>query len=82
VRRAMTWLPGAVLLSGCAPTMVNSAMTNPARSKDKISSMQEYDIGPYKENHRYTMTLRDWSPSTLGVEIKVADVAECGKTDS
>jgi hypothetical protein len=44
--------------------------------------MQEYDIGPYKENHRYTMTLRDWSPGSLGVEIKVADIAECGKTDS
>jgi hypothetical protein len=77
------WLvAGALAAAGCAPTLVNSSMTNPARSKDKLSSTQEWDIGPYKENHRYTMTLENWTPSTLGVQIKVADIAECGKTDS
>ena len=77
------FLAGAlVTAAGCAPTLVNSSMTNPARSKDKLSSTQEYDIGPYRENHRYTMTLRDWNPSSLGVQIKLADIAECGKTDS
>ncbi len=82
LRLTMRWLAAAFVASGCAPTMVNGTMTNPARTKDKLSSTQEYDIGPYKENHRYTMTLRDWSPSALGIEIKIADIAECGKTDS
>ncbi|HWE27899.1 MAG TPA: hypothetical protein VHB97_07845 [Polyangia bacterium] len=68
--------------AGCAPALVTSSMTNPARSKDKLSSTQEYDIGPYKENHRYTMTLKDWTPNALGVAIKVADIAECGQVDS
>lgn len=71
-----------LLTAGCAPALVNGSMENPARSKEKLSSMQEYDIGPYRENHRYFMTLQDWTPSTLGVEIKVADLDECGKTDS
>jgi len=80
----MTYRPLLVVLltAGCAPTLVNGTMSNPARSKDKLSSMQEYDVGPYKENHRYMMTLQNWTPSTLGVEIKVADIDECGKTDS
>lgn len=78
------WLVAGVLVAagGCAPTLVNGSMTNPARSKDKLSSTQEWDIGPYKENHRYTMTLKDWTPATLGVEIKIADIAECGNSDS
>lgn len=78
------WIVAGVLAlaGGCAPTLVNSSMSNPARSKDKLSSTQEWDIGPYKENHRYTMTLQNWTPSTLGIEIKVADIDACGKTDS
>jgi hypothetical protein len=81
--RSKAWLvAGALVIGGCAPTLVTSSMTNPARSKDKLSSTQEWDIGPYKENHRYAMTLKDWSPNALGVAIKVADLAECGQTDS
>ena len=68
--------------AGCAPALVTGSMDNPARSKDKLSSMQEYDIGPYKENHRYVMTLQNWTPGTLGMEVKVADLDDCGKTDS
>ncbi|HXU70015.1 MAG TPA: hypothetical protein VN947_11835 [Polyangia bacterium] len=76
-------LVGAILSTvGCAPALVNSSMDNPAKSKDKLSSMQEYDIGPYKENHRYVMTLQHWTPSSIGVQIKVADLDACGKTDS
>jgi hypothetical protein len=57
-------------------------MSNPARAKEKIQASQEYDIGPYKENHRYTMTVKDWTPAALGVELKLADVGECGRFDS
>lgn len=77
VGAAVSWAGG-----GCAPTLVSGTMANPARSKDQLSSTQEYDLGPYKENHRYYVTIKDWTPTTLGVEIKVADIAECGKTDS
>ena len=78
----MKMLLATVALAGCAPTLVNGTMTNPARSTEKVSSTQEYDLGPYKENHRYTMTLKNWTPNALGVEIKIADIAECGKADS
>jgi hypothetical protein len=52
-------------------------MPNPARSKDKIQSSQEYDIGPYKENHRYSVTIMNWAPNALTVEVKLADPGEC-----
>lgn len=79
-----SWSPCAALAlaAGCGPVLVNGTMSNPARAKDKISASQEYDIGPYKENHRYAVTVKDWTPSSLGVEIKLADVAECGLADS
>jgi hypothetical protein len=71
-----------VAAAGCAPTLVAGTMSNPARSTEKLSSTQEFDVGPYKENHRYRMTLKEWSPSALGVEIKVADFGDCGLTSS
>lgn len=78
-----SWLVAGILASaGCAPALVSGTTTNPAKSKDKLAATQEYDRGPYKENHRFTMTIKDWTPTSLGVEIKVADIAECGKTDS
>ena len=77
-----SWIAAVALAAGCAPALVSGTMTNPARAKDKISASQEYDIGPYKENHRYTMTVKDWTPAALGVEIKLVDVGECGRPDS
>jgi len=82
VRLRSCALLAVVATAGCAPTLVSGTTTNPARSKDKLAATQQYEIGPYKENHRYAMTIKDWTPTSLGVEIKVADVAECGKTDS
>lgn len=81
-RMLRTSIVFAFALAGCAPTLVAGTMTNPARSTDKLSSTQEYDIGPYKQNHRFAMTLKDWTPTSLGVEIRVADIAECGKADN
>jgi hypothetical protein len=63
---------------GCAPTLVAATMPNPAKSADKLESTQEYDIGPYKEDHRFAMTLQGWSAASLDVRVKLADVGECG----
>jgi hypothetical protein len=68
--------------AGCAPHLVQSSMTNPARTHDKLESAQEYDIGPYKENHRYAMTVKEWTPSSIGVQIKLADIGECALPQS
>jgi hypothetical protein len=71
----------ALALAGCAPTLVSGTMDNPAKSKDKLTSTQEYDVGPYRQNHRYYMTLKDWTPSSLGVEVKIAEIGDCAHAD-
>ncbi len=68
----------SLVLAGCAPTLVAGTMDNPARIKERIESTQEYDIGPWKENHRYQITLADWTPSTIGARIHVLETGECG----
>src|SRR4051812_2701060 len=81
-RSIFACIVAAALGSGCAPTLVAGTMTNPARSSEKLQATQEYDVGPYKENHRYTMTLKDWSAGSLGVDIKLVDFGECGLSKS
>lgn len=70
----------ALLATACAPTLVRGTMTNPAKTTSQIQSTQEYDIGPYKENHRYTVSITRWSPTAIGAQIKVVDDARCGDT--
>ena len=70
------------LASGCAPTLVAGTMPNPSKSADKLESTQEYDIGPYKEDHRFQMTLLGWTATSMNVRIKIVDVGECGAASS
>jgi hypothetical protein len=64
-------------LVGCAPTLVSGSMTNPAKTSELLQSTQEYDIGPYKENHRYTVSIKKWTPASVAAEIKLVDDASC-----
>jgi hypothetical protein len=67
----------ASLTISCAPTLVSGSMSNPAKTQEKLQASQEYDIGPYKENHRYTVSIMKWTPSSLGAQIKLVDDASC-----
>ena len=69
--------PLVALATSCAPTLVSGSMTNPAKTSDHLQSTQEYDIGPYKENHRYTVSITKWTPTSVGAEIKLVDDASC-----
>lgn len=82
MKTRMAALTLGLSLAGCAPATINGTMTNPAKSKDKLESMQEYDIGPYKENHRYYVTVKDWSPTELGVQVKIAEIGDCALAKS
>jgi hypothetical protein len=66
----------------CAPTLVSGSMPNPAKTSTQLQSTQEYDIGPYKENHRYTVSITKWTPSTVGCEIKLVDDASCADANN
>jgi hypothetical protein len=66
----------------CAPTLVSGSMPNPAKSSAQLQSTQEYDIGPYKENHRYTVSITKWTPGSVGCEIKLVDDASCADANN
>jgi|GEM_PF-5869964 len=66
-----------VATTGCAPTLVQANMANPATRPNQLESTQEYDIGPYKENHRYTVTLGVWTASSIAASIKLVDIDRC-----
>ena len=72
----------AAAATGCAPTLVAGTMANPARRTDRIESTQTYEIGPYKENHQYELTLGDWSAASIGLAVKVTEVDRCAAARS
>jgi hypothetical protein len=67
----------ALLAMSCAPTLVSGSMPNPAKTSQQLQSTQEYDIGPYKENHRYSVSITKWTPESVACEIKLVDDANC-----
>ena len=73
-----------VLLSGCAATLVESTMPNLTHTNGAtLHAAQEYDEGPYKENHRYKITVSASSPQTVEAEIRLVDsVKECALPES
>lgn len=67
----------ALTLAGCGPILVMGHFPNPARSTDKLTATQTYEVGPYKENHQYELTLQDWTESSIGLGIKLTDLDRC-----
>jgi hypothetical protein len=72
------WLLGA----GCAPQVLSMDVGNPARGGDAAGAMQAYEIPPFREEHRYEATLGKWTPSSLGVRIRLVNADRCGEPSS
>ncbi|HXJ23730.1 MAG TPA: hypothetical protein VMT03_26170 [Polyangia bacterium] len=68
------WLLGA----GCAPAVLSMNVGNPARGGDAAGAMQAYEVPPYREDHRYEVTLGQWTPSSLGFHIRLVNADRCG----
>ena len=68
--------------SGCAPTLLVATVANPAKTSQTTTVSQTYEVGPYKENHRYELTLSDFSTSSVGFSAKLIDVDQCASPDS
>jgi hypothetical protein len=82
--RARSLLVLSLLLSAasCAPTLVSGSMTNPAKANQQVEAMQEYDIGPYRQNHRYSVSITKWTPTAVAAEIKMVDDAQCSDANN
>jgi hypothetical protein len=68
------WLLGA----GCAPEVLSMDVGNPARGGDAAGAMQAYEVPPFRQDHRYEATLEKWTPSSLGVRIRLVNADRCG----
>lgn len=66
-----------LLNAGCAPTLLVANISNPTKTTDKTTVTQSYEIGPYKENHRYELTLSDFTTTSVGLTAKFADIDGC-----
>jgi len=55
---------------------------NPARGGNAAGAMQSYEVPPYRHDHRYEVTLVDWTPSALGFRIHLVNADRCGLPSS
>jgi hypothetical protein len=67
-----------VVLSACAPIQAEVRMPNPARTPDRLEVGQSYEIGPFRADHRYELTLTRWTPTALDFRIHLINAGDCG----
>jgi len=70
------------LAVACSPLTTEIRMPNPARTTDHVQARQAYEVGPFKEDHRYELTLEKWTPQELDFGIHLVNVGNCGQTGS
>lgn len=78
----MLLLAGALLGAGCAPEVLAMNVGNPARGGNVVGAMQAYEVPPYRQDHRYEVTLESWTPSSLGFRIHLVNADRCGLPSS
>ncbi|HLK92440.1 MAG TPA: hypothetical protein VKZ18_21270 [Polyangia bacterium] len=82
VRLTLALAPLATLLGGCAPEVFSMTVGNPARGGDVAGAMQSYEVPPYRQEHRYEVTLSGWTPSALAFRIHLVNADRCGLPSS
>jgi hypothetical protein len=81
--RYLPLLGAVVALSpGCAPAIASMTMPNPARAAVTTQATQSYEIPPFKEEHRYEVTLASWTPSTVEFRVHLLSSEGCGLPSS
>ena len=78
MRRLLPWL----LVAACAPISARTMMPNPARTTDQVSARQSYEIGPYRDDHRYEVTFAGWKPDRLRFAVHLVNLDPCGRPDA
>lgn len=73
-------LPAVV--GACAPEILTMQVANPATAGNATGAMQAYEIPPYREDHRYEVTLGEWTPLSLGFHVRLVNADRCGLPSS
>jgi len=73
--RSFVFLPVALaaVLCACGPLQASMSLPNPARTRDTIEARQVYEVGPYKENHRYEAALVGWTPEAVQFAVRLVN---------
>jgi hypothetical protein len=72
----------AALVAGCAPAVLAMTVPNPATGANVAGAMQGYEVPPYREDHRYEVTLAGWTPSALAFHLHLVNADRCGLSSS
>ena len=73
-------LPAVV--GACAPEVLAMKVPNPVSGANATGAMQGYDVPPYREDHRYEVTLAEWTPSSLAFHVRFVNADRCGLPSS
>lgn len=66
----------------CAPGVLAMKVPNPATGANAAGAMQAYEVPPYREDHRYEVTLADWTPASLAFHVRFVNADLCGLPSS
>jgi hypothetical protein len=68
---------GLTAAGGCGPIQATMAMPNPATTHDRVQARQVYEVGPYKENHRYEAAFDGWTKGSVRFSIRLVHPDAC-----
>lgn len=69
-------------VGACAPEVLAMQVANPATGGNASGAMQAYEVPPYREDHRYEVTLGEWTPLSLGFHVRFVNADRCGLPSS
>jgi hypothetical protein len=67
---------------GCAPEVLVMKVPNPVTGANAMGAMQAYEVPPYREDHRYEVTLAEWTPVSLAFHVRFVNADRCGLPSS
>jgi hypothetical protein len=70
------------LAGACAPEILAMKVPNPASGANAAGAMQAYEVPPYREDHRYEVTLAEWTPASLAFHVRFVNADRCGLPSS
>jgi hypothetical protein len=71
-----------VVIGACAPEVLAMKVPNPVSGTNVTGAMQGYEFPPYREDHRYEVTLAAWTPVSLAFHVRLVNADRCGLPSS
>jgi hypothetical protein len=66
----------------CAPEVLAMKVPNPVTGANAMGAMQAYEVPPYRQDHRYEVTLAEWTSLSLAFHVRFVNADRCGLPSS